>query len=172
MVIRNYLFHPQSQGCPSKTISQQLHFAIRQLSKSSSSEHQMIGPQWSFASTNNKVAFNFKESKCFVTPWLFSLTQPITVFSSHLSAPLNTNHLGLLRLICLLRISEGRHLQSRIIIILAPLFCKRFFLEIRFVLREHQLLFLLSNANKNGWHLFSANHLLKLSVLPLLWGVM
>lgn len=71
---------PTIAGCPSKTISQQLHFAIRQLSKSSSSEHQMIGPQWSFASTNNKVAFNFKESKCFVTLWLFSLTQPITVF--------------------------------------------------------------------------------------------
>lgn len=59
-----------------------------------------------------------KEYKCFVALWLFPSRSQSLCFYPHLSAPQNANHSGLLRLICLLRISKGQHLQSGIIIIL------------------------------------------------------
>lgn len=172
MVIRNYLFHPQSQDA-----LQKLSLNNSTLQSDSCQNHLPASIKWSALSealpapTIKWLLISKKANALWLYDCFPSHSQSL-FFSSHLSAPLNTNHLGLLRLICLLRISEGRHLQSRIIIILAPLFCKRFFLEKRLVLREHQLFFLLSNANKNCLHLFSAYHLLKLSVLPLLWGVM
>lgn len=53
--------------------------------------------------------FMLKEYNCFVTLWLFFSHRQSLCFYSHLSALLNANHSGLLRLICLLWISERQH---------------------------------------------------------------
>lgn len=145
---------PAVTGCPSKKISLQLHFAIRQLSKSSWREHQMIGPQYLSEALPVPTIKWLLISKKANALWLYDCfpSHSQSLFS-HLSAPLNTNHPGRSRRICLLRISEGQHLRSGIII-LVPLLAKTSFSEMRFVLSEHQLLFLFSNANKDSLHVF------------------
>ena len=132
----NKKLYLQPKGCPFRVLLNNSRIAIRQLSKSSFRKQQMIGPRWQLKLRLLRLQSGFLSWKNTnaLSLWLF----PALCFYSHPSAWQNANHSGLSRLICLLWISKGQHLQSRIIIILLLLHYTRFLSDLS-SFKEHQL---------------------------------
>ncbi len=133
----NKKWYLQPRGCPSRVFlnNSKLQSDSPQNYLSESIKRLALSTIWSFAGAINKVAFFccccWKNTNA-LSSWLF----PSLCFDSQRSTAQNANHSRLSRLICLLWMGKGQHLQNRIILV--PPQYTRFLSELRYF-KEHQL---------------------------------